>query len=396
MVLSRKASAIAPSMTLKIDALSKEMRAKGLDVVSFGVGEPDFDTPDYIKKAAAEALDNGFTKYTAASGIAELKQAVCKRYNDKYGISYTEANCVISNGAKHSLFNTFQAILNPGDEVILIAPYWLSYSELVKMADGVPVVVYASEANNFMPVVADLEAAVTDKTKAIIINSPSNPTGAVYSEELLREIAAFCEKHDLFIVADEIYDELVYGIEPYSIASVSESVKERTIVINGLSKAYAMTGWRIGYVLCDARIAKVMTSFQSNATSNPCSISQYAGVAALGGGEQEIAEMVGIFRSRRDLLCSMINDIPDMKCAVPDGAFYALISIENFVGKSHGDQVITDDLSFTETLLKEKMVAVVPGTPFEAKNYIRLAYTCHEDRIALGIRRIAEFCSELR
>ncbi len=396
MVLSRKASAIAPSMTLKIDALSKEMKANGLDVVGFGVGEPDFDTPDYIKKAAVEALERGFTKYTAASGINDLKLAICKRYAEKYGLAYNMANCVISNGAKHSLFNTFQAILNPGDEVILIAPYWLSYSELVKMADGVPVVVHASEENKFMPVVADLEAAVTDKTKAIIINSPSNPTGAVYSEELLREIAAFCEKHDLFIVSDEIYDELVYGIEPYSIASVSESVKERTIVINGLSKAYAMTGWRIGYVLCDAHIAKVMTSFQSNATSNPCSISQYAGVAALNGGTEEMAEMVDIFRSRRDLLCSMINDIPGLKCAVPDGAFYAFISIENFIGKSCNGQVITDDLSFAEILLKEKMVAVVPGTPFEAKNYIRLAYTCHEDRIKLGIHRLAEFCSELK
>ena len=330
------------------------------------------------------------------SGINDLKLAICKRYADKYSLAYNMANCVISNGAKHSLFNTFQAILNPGDEVILIAPYWLSYSELVKMADGVPVIVHASEANNFMPVVADLEAAVTEKTKAIIINSPSNPTGAVYSEELLREIAAFCEKHDLFIISDEIYDELVYGIDPYSIASVSENVKERTIVINGLSKAYAMTGWRIGYVLCDTRIAKVMTSFQSNATSNPCSISQYAGVAALNGGEDEMKEMVDIFRGRRDLLCSMINKIPGLRCAVPDGAFYAFISIENFIGKSCNGQVITDDLSFAEILLREKMVAVVPGTPFDAKNYIRLAYTCHEDRIALGINRIAEFCSELK
>ena len=395
MVLSRKAQAIAPSMTLKIDALSKEMRAKGMDVVSFGVGEPDFDTPAYIKKAAVEALQQGHTKYTAASGIAELKQAICARYEKKYGLSYAENCCVVSNGAKHSLFNAFQAILNPGDEVLIIAPYWLSYSELVKMADGIPVIVHAAEENNFMPELSALEAAVTENTKAIIINSPSNPTGAVYSKELLTEIAEFCKKHDLFIVSDEIYDELVYGIEPYSIASVSEDAKSRTIVVNGVSKAFAMTGWRIGYTLCNPVIAKVMTSFQSNATSNPCSISQYASIAAFKGGEKEMEEMVSTFRSRRDLLCSLINDIPGMKCAVPDGAFYALISIKNFIGKSYEGQTVTDALSFAEILLKEKMVAVVPGTPFAAENYIRLAYTCSEETIKKGISRIAEFLSKL-
>lgn len=395
MVLSRKALAIPPSMTLKIDALSKEMRAKGMDVVSFGVGEPDFDTPNYIKKAAIEALQKGYTKYTAASGMAELKQAICKRYEKKYGLTYAENCCVVSNGAKHSLFNSFQAILNPGDEVLIIAPYWLSYSELVKMADGIPVIVNAAEENHFMPRVSDLEAAVTEKTKAIIINSPSNPTGAVYSKALLEEIAAFCQKHDLFIVSDEIYDELVYGITPYSIASVSEDAKMRTIVVNGVSKAFAMTGWRIGYVLCDPAIAKVMTSFQSNATSNPCSISQYASVAAFSGGEKEMAEMVNIFRKRRDLLCSLINEIPGLQCAVPDGAFYALININNFIGKHFDGQTITDSLSFAEVLLKEKMVAVVPGTPFAAEGYIRLAYTCAEDTIKKGIARIADFCSKL-
>ena len=395
MVLSRKAQAIPSSMTLKIDALSKEMRAKGMDVVSFGVGEPDFDTPSYIKKAAVEALQKGYTKYTAASGIAELKQAICNRYEKKYGLSYTDDCCVVSNGAKHSLFNSFQAILNPGDEVLIIAPYWLSYSELVKMADGIPVIVHAAEENGFIPEMSALEAAVTENTKAIIVNSPSNPTGAVYSRELLTEIAAFCEKHDLFIVSDEIYDELVYGIEPYSIASVSEDAKQRTIVVNGMSKAFAMTGWRIGYVLCDPMIAKVMTRFQSNATSNPCSISQYASIAAFRGGEKEMEEMVSIFRSRRDFLCALINDIPGMQCAVPDGAFYALISIKNFLGKSFDGQVITDSLTFAEILLKEKMVAVVPGTPFAAEGYIRLAYTCSEDTIKKGISRIADFCSKL-
>jgi len=395
MVLSRKALAIPPSMTLKIDALSKEMRAKGMDVVSFGVGEPDFDTPNYIKKAAIEALQKGYTKYTPASGIAELKHAICERYEKKYGLSYTENCCVVSNGAKHSLFNSFQAILNPGDEVLIIAPYWLSYSEHVKMADGVPVIINASEENGFMPELADLEAAVTEKTKAIIINSPSNPTGAVYSKELLTEIAAFCEKHDLFIISDEIYDELVYGIEPYSIAAVSEDAKQRTIVVNGMSKAFAMTGWRIGYVLCDPVIAKVMTSLQSNATSNPCSISQYASIAAFSGGEKEMAEMVEIFRRRRNCLCDLINNIPGMKCAHPDGAFYALIGIQSFIGKSYDGQVITDSLTFAEILLKEKMVAVVPGTPFAAEGYIRLAYTCSEETIKKGISRLADFCSKL-
>lgn len=395
MVLSRKAQAIPPSMTLKIDALSKEMRAKGMDVVSFGVGEPDFDTPSYIKKAAVEALQKGYTKYTAASGLAELKQAICNRYAKKYGLSYAENNCVVSNGAKHSLFNTFQAILNPGDEVLIIAPYWLSYTELVKMADGVPVIVNAAEDHDFLPRICDLEAALTPRTKAIIINSPSNPTGAVYPSALLAEIAAFCEKHELFIVSDEIYDELVYGIEPTSIASVNDFAKQYTIVVNGMSKAFAMTGWRIGYVLCDPAIAKIMTSFQSNATSNPCSISQYASIAAFDGGEKEMEEMIETFRKRRDLICSLINEIPGMQCKVPDGAFYALISIKNFLGKSHDGQIISDSLSFAEILLQEKMVAVVPGTPFAAEGYIRLAYTCSEDTIKKGISRIADFCSKL-
>ncbi len=395
MVLSKKAQSITPSLTLKIDAKSKKMKAEGLDVIGFGAGEPDFDTPEYIKDAAKEALDKGFTKYTAATGTPELKKAACKRYLDKYGLVYDAKNCVVSNGAKHSLFNVLQAILNPGDEVVIIKPFWLSYSELVKMADGVPVFAEAYEKDMFLPKPEAIEAAVTDRTKAIIVNSPSNPTGAVYDKELLEGIADIAKKHDLFIISDEIYDELVYGAEQTSIACISEDAKTRTIIVNGMSKAYAMTGWRIGYILCDERIVSVISGFQSNSTSNPCSIAQYASVAALANGEKELVEMQRTFKNRRDLIYGLIEDIPLLSCAEPQGAFYVFVNIGNTIGKSYKGKEITDALSFADILLAEKLVAVVPGTPFGAEGYIRLSYACSEQSIDRGLARIAEFCAEL-
>lgn len=395
MILSEKMEAIKPSLTLKISALASKLKDSGVDVVSFGVGEPDFETPDYIKAAGKAAIDEGKTRYTAASGIVELKQAVCDRYLKKYGLEYKTENVVISSGAKHSLYNVMQVLLNPGDEVIIVAPYWLSYSELVKMADGVPVFVNTSESDGFMPTAESIESAVTEKTKAIIINSPSNPTGAVYGFELLTKIAEVCKKHDIAIISDEIYDELVYGTEIKSIACADEQTKSLCIIVNGMSKAYAMTGWRIGYVLCDAKIAKVMTSLQSNSTSNPCSIAQYASVAALHDGEKEIENMRGVFEHRRNYICSLIDDIPAITCAKPFGAFYALCSIKSVIGKSFNGQKITDDLSFAEILLNEKYVAVVPGTPFGAPEYIRLSYACSEESILKGLTRIKEFCAAL-
>lgn len=395
MELSKKATAIAPSLTLKIDALSKQMKAEGKDVIGFGAGEPDFPTPTYIKEAAKEALDKDFTRYTPASGMLELKKAVCARYKRKYGLSYAPEQVVISNGAKHSLFNAFQAILNPGDEVIVLSPYWVTYPELVKMADGAPVFVETSAENNFRADAEQIEAAITDKTRAIILNSPSNPCGCVYGRDVLEKIGALAVKHDFYIISDEIYDELNYGEPITSIATMGEEVRKRTIIVNGMSKAYAMTGWRIGYTLSEASIAKVMGSYQSHATSNPCSIAQYASVAALNGDGTDVTEMVEAFKKRSRLMYKLVNDIPGLSCKLPEGAFYIFVSIKGCIGKSVNGQVIDGSISFAEQLLKEKNVAVVPGIAFGADEYIRLSYATSEENITKGLARIDSFCREL-
>lgn len=392
MELSKKATAIAPSLTLKIDALSKQMKAEGKDVIGFGAGEPDFPTPQYIKDAAKQALDVNFTKYTPASGMLELKKAVCSRYKRKYGLSYTPDQVVVSSGAKQSLFNSFQAILNPGDEVIILAPYWLTYPELVKMADGVPVIINTSEDNNFRATVEQIASAITDKTKALVLNSPSNPCGCVYGRDILEEIGKLAVKHDFYIISDEIYDELVYGDTISSIAMISDDVRSHTIIVNGMSKAYAMTGWRIGYTLSDAKLAKVMGSYQSHATSNPCSIAQYASVAALNGDGTDVQNMVAAFKNRSRIMYKLVNDIPGLSCRLPEGAFYIFVSIKDIIGKEVNGEVIDGSLKFSELLLKEQNVAVVPGIAFGADEYIRLSYATSEDNITKGLARIEKFC----
>lgn len=401
MQLSKKALAIAPSLTLKISAMSAEMKKNGIDVIGFGAGEPDFDTPQYIKDAAIEALAKGMTKYTAASGSNELKSAVCERYQRKYGLAYEPANVVISNGAKHSLFNACQAILNPGDEVIIIAPYWVTYPELVKMADGVPVIVEAvereaKEEDDFQPNIDRIRRAITPKTKAIIINSPSNPCGCVYERERLEKLAALAQEYDLYIISDEIYDELVYdNYKAYSIASFGEDAKERTIVVNGVSKAYSMTGWRIGYTLSNEKIAKVMGSYQSHATSNPCSIAQYASVAALSGPQDEVKKMLKAFERRRILMASAINAIDGLSCLVPEGAFYIMMNIRQLIGKKSNGREIKGSLDFCEYILEQNKVALIPGIAFGADHHVRLSYATSEENIVEGIKRIGEFVSTL-
>ena len=396
MQLSNKALAISPSLTLKITALAKDMKARGLDVVGFGAGEPDFDTPQHIKDAAIEAIKIGMTKYTPASGTLELKKAVCANLKKNFDLHYETSQIVISNGAKHSLFNAFQAILNPGDEVILISPYWLTYPELVKMADGVPVYVEAKEANNFEPLAEDIEAAVTDKTKAIIVNNPSNPCGCIYSQKTIDDIAAIAKKHDFFIVSDEIYGELVYdGNKHLSIANVSEDAYERTILVNGLSKTYAMTGWRIGYTASTPEIAKVMGSYQSHATSNPCSVAQFAGVEALVGSQDEIAKMREEFDSRRKMMVKLINEIDGLSCLTPMGAFYVMLNISKIKGRSIDGEVIEDSVGFAEKLLEKKLTAVIPGAAFGADDFVRLSYAISSEAIEKGIGRIAEFVAML-
>ena len=396
MQLSEKALAISPSLTLKITAMAKEMKARGLDVVGFGAGEPDFDTPQHIKDAAVEAIRIGMTKYTPASGTLELKKAVCTNLKKNHGLSYEPNQIVISNGAKHSLFNTFQAIVNPGDEVLIIAPYWLTYPELVKMAGGIPVYVEAKESNNFEPLAADIEAAVTDKTKAIIVNNPSNPCGCIYSQETLEDIAGIAKKHDFFIVSDEIYGELVYdGNKHLSIANLSDDAYARTILVNGLSKTYAMTGWRIGYTASTPEIAKIMGSYQSHATSNPCSVAQFAGVEALTGPQDEIKKMRDEFNERRKLMVSLVNAIDGISCVTPMGAFYVMMNISKLKGRKLEGEEIKGSVDFAEKLLEKKLTAVIPGAAFGADDFVRLSNAISRENIEKGIKRIAEFVEML-
>lgn len=386
---------IAPSLTLGIDTLSKEMKAQGMDVVSFGVGEPDFDTPDYIKEAAKAAIDRGYTKYTPVPGVMDLRKAIAKRYQQVYGLEYEATGVVVSNGAKQSLFNVFQAILDPGDEVLIISPYWVTYPELVKMANGVPVIVEAKEEDDFQPNIQALEAAVTPNTRAIIINNPSNPCGNVYSKEVLTDIAELAKKYDLVIVADEIYDVLSYQKKIVSIAAISEDAKQRTVIINGMSKAYAMTGWRMGYTLSDPALAKVMSSYQSHSTSNPSSVSQYAALAALEGPQDDMDDMIKVFEKRAELIYTLLNDIPGVVCRMPAGAFYVLPNVKSAIGKNYKGTKIENTIQFAELLLKEKLVAVVPGEAFGAMGYMRLSYATSEENIRKGVGRLKEFFAEL-
>ncbi len=395
MKFSKKAMGISPSPTLGIDTLSKEMKAQGKDVVSFGVGEPDFDTPMYIKEAAKAAIDQGYTKYTPVPGIMELRKAIATYYRETYGLDYKAENVVVSNGAKHSLYNTFQAILDPGDEVIIISPYWVTYPELVKMASGVPVIVDAKEENAFQPDICSIEAAITSKTRAIIVNNPSNPCGNVYTRKTLEEIAQLARKYDLVIVSDEIYDVLCYQGKMTSIASVSDDAKDRTVIINGMSKSFAMTGWRMGYTLSKPELAKVMTNYQSHSSSNPSSISQYAALAALQGPKNDMKQMVTTFAKRAKLIYELLNEIPGVTCAMPEGAFYVFPNIKYAIGKNYHGIKIENSVQFAELLLKEKLVAVVPGSAFGAEGYIRLSYAISEENIKKGIGRIKDFLSEL-
>lgn len=328
MILSKKAMQISPSLTLAITAKAKKMKAEGIDVIGFGAGEPDFNTPKNIQQAAIKAIEQGLTRYTAASGIIELKEAIVDKFKRDNNLTYKTSQIIISTGAKQCLANVFQAILNPGDEVIVGVPYWVSYPELIQLADGVPVFAQSEESNSFKLTVEELQKVATDKTKAIIINSPNNPTGTVYTRNELETLANFAKEKDLFIISDEIYEELLYGNEGHiSIASLSEDAYNRTIVINGVSKAYAMTGWRIGYAAASEEITKLMSNIQSHTTSNPCSISQYASVEALNGDQSEVENMKKEFKARRDFMVDRINSINNLSCVKPEGAFYVMVNI---------------------------------------------------------------------
>ena len=392
MELSRKAVQISASPTLAIDAKFKAMKADGIDVVGFGCGEPDFDTPENIKNAAIAAINEGQTKYTPASGTLALKKAICEKLKRDNGLDYGTDCIVVSNGAKHSLINTFNAILNPGDEVIVPAPYWVSYTEMVKMADGVPVVIETKEDDDFKFTAQQLKDAITSKTKALVLNSPSNPTGMVYSEDELRAIAEVVVENDIFVVADEIYEKLIYdGKKHVSIASFNEEIKKRTIIVNGVSKSYAMTGWRIGFTAAAAEITKVMANMQSHAASNPSSISQAAALEAYNGTQDTVEEMRKVFEERRNYMVERINSINGVSCRKPEGAFYVMMNIKDILGKEfHGKMINTSD-DFCELLLEKSLVALVPGSGFGAEGFVRWSYATSMENIKKGLDRLEEF-----
>lgn len=388
-VLSKKGLSIEPSVTLEITAKANALKAAGESVISFSVGEPDFNTPENIQKAGIDAIVNGVTKYTAASGTPELKKAICKKFKDENGLEYKPSEIIISNGGKHSLYNALMAILNPGDEVIFSIPYWVSYPELVMISGGEPVLLQTSEANEFKFSSKDLDTVKTDKTKAIILNSPSNPTGAVYTREELQDIADWAVKNNIFVISDELYEKLIYDGEKHiSIAQLNDDIKKLTIVVNGMSKAYAMTGWRIGYTAADERIIKVMSNIQSHTTSNPSSIAQYASVEGLLGPQDSIEMMKEAFDERRIVMADMINSINGISCVVPKGAFYIMLNSSQLYGKEIEGVKINSSVDFANLLLDKCKVAVVPGLAFGDDNYVRLSYATSMENIVEGLNRI--------
>lgn len=393
--VSKIAEAVRASTTLAVDSLAKQMKADGLDVVGFGTGEPDFNTPDNINMAGIRAICDGKTKYTPAAGIIPLRKAIAHRLKEDCGVDYDYTQIVVASGAKHSVYIALAAITNLGDEIIIPAPFWVSYYEMVRMVGGTPVIVEAGEEQNFKITAQQLEAAITEKTKCLMLNNPSNPTGMIYSADELRAIADVCVKHDLYILADEIYYQLIYdGIEFTSIASLGDEVKERTLLVNGVSKSYAMTGWRVGYCAANKTLAKIMSNFLSHSTGAPSTISQWASVEALTGPQEGIEAMRLAFLERRDYIVKRINSIPGVSCIVPNGAFYVMMNIEQLIGKTLGGKLIENDDDFAVALLEKALVAVVPCSGFGMKNFVRWSYAASMENIEKGLDRLEKFVTE--
>ena len=395
-MISDRSKRIKPSPTLAMDAKAKAMKASGIDVVSFGVGEPDFDTPENIKEAAIKAIKEGFTKYTPVGGIDPLKDAIIEKFNRDNILNYTREEIIVSCGAKHSLYNIAQALLNPGDEVLIPSPYWVSYPDQVLLNDAIPVFVKTYESDSFMVRPEAITSSVTKKTKALILNSPSNPTGLTYDKKTLETIAEIALRYGIFVISDEIYEKLTYdGFKHVSIASLGNDIKAKTIVVNGLSKSYAMTGWRIGYAAGPKEIIKAMTNIQSQSTSNPTSISQKAAVEALKGPQDFIVTMLAEFDRRRRFLIGELNSISGMSCLSPTGAFYAFPNTSKLYGKTTGDRTISSSSDLALYLLEKANVALVHGEAFGDDAYIRLSYATSIEEIKKGVDRIREAVSRL-
>jgi len=387
--ISKKVKSIPPSATLAISSNAKKMRADGIDVVDFGVGEPDFDTPRHIKNAAKKAINEGFTKYPPVSGIPELKAAIVEKFKRDNDLEYDTDQVVVSCGAKHVLYNILQAICNPGDEVIVISPYWVSYTEMIKLADAKPSLVKTTAGNGFYPTPEQLNSAITPATKAIIINSPSNPTGAVYDKNTLKMIGEIACDNNIYIISDEIYEKLIYdGEVHYSIANLSKSIYERTITVNGVSKAYAMTGWRIGYGAGPEQIIKAVGRIQSHSTSGANSIAQRAALEALTGPQDEVEKMRAQFEKRRNLVVDKLDEIENVSYTKPKGAFYVFLDVSANYGRTLNGKEINNSLDMADYLITHAKVAVVPGKPFGYDDCIRLSFATSMERIEEGLERI--------
>ena len=395
-VLSNRAKSLKPSPTLAINAKAKSMQAQGISVISFGAGEPDFDTPENIKLAAKKALDAGFTKYTPVGGIDDLKDAIIKKFQRDIQVTYKRSEIIVSCGGKHSFYNLAQAIFDQGEEVIIPAPYWVSYPPMVALANGTPVIVETTEKNEFKITPEELKKAITPKTKALIINSPSNPTGSAYTKKELEKIAEVALSKNFFVISDEIYEKIVYdGFEFTSIASLSEEMKKRTIIVHGVAKTYAMTGWRIGYTAGSEEIISAMNNIQSQSTSNPTSISQKASVEALIGPQNEIEKMVSAFAQRRNYIVDRLNKIPGVSCYKPVGSFYVFPNFSSYYGKSFQGKKIENSTHLADFFLDVAKVAVVPGVEFGADPFERLSYATSMEDIKEGLNRIEEALKKL-
>lgn len=390
--ISKIAAGVQASTTLAIDSLFKQMKAEGRDVVGFGAGEPDFPTPEHIKQAGIDAIENNFTKYTPAAGLMELREAACYRLKADCGLVYEPSQIVVASGAKHSVYIALMTLCDPGDEVVIAAPYWVSYSEMVKQAGAVPIIVSAGEEQQFKITAAQLDAAITDKTKVFMLNSPSNPTGMVYTREELEAIAEVCCRRNIYVIADEIYCNLVYdNIEFVSFASLGEDVRERTIIVNGVSKSYAMTGWRIGYTASNKALAKVMANYLSHSTSAPSTVSQYAAITALHGPQEDMEAMRKAFEERRDHLVERMNRIAGVSCIKPQGAFYVMMNMQYFLGKTMYGVRVESAEDFARLFLEKGLVATVPCTAFAAPGFVRWSYATSMQEIDKGLDRLEGF-----
>lgn len=396
MKIAERIGQIKPSLTLAVDAKAKAMKKSGLDIVSFGVGEPDFDTPEHIKEAAIQALREGFTKYTPVSGIDELKEAVVFRFKEDLGLDFKPNEVVVTCGGKHALYNIAQALWGPGDDVIVPAPYWVSYPPMILLAGANPIIVPTQEENGFKLTPEELKSAVTARTRAIILNSPSNPTGSVYSRKELEALGKVILEKDLTVVSDDIYDKILFDNQSFSnLAMLDSRFKERTIIVNGASKTYAMTGWRIGYLAGPAEIIKAIDMIQSHSTSNPTSIAQKASVAALMGPQDFVKQMVIEFDRRRVYIAERLKALPGVKTTLPQGAFYIFPAFSSYYGRKAGDRILKNSLDLADYLLEKALIAVVPGAAFGEESCVRFSYATSLMQIEKGMDRLEKVLREL-